>query len=349
MAELRLEPVTRRWVVTGERPVMRDVHDAPGVCPFCPGNEHLTPKAICEFKDKTGGWICRAFHDRAPVFQIEGGADRRGEGMYDRMNTLGAHEIVVETPLHHVSLAGLAPEHVAKVLEICRDRIVDLKQDSRFRYVSLFKDQMPAAPTLHGHAHAQVLATPVLPVLVEAEFRWSQFHFQKKDRCIFCDIIQQEIRQQKRVVDQNADFIALCPFASRSPYEVWVMPIRHASAFETDLDEPERFLGLAEFYKSVLQRVEKISPSLHAVVHTEPNLKARGWPKGWWETITDDFHWHMEINPDVEGQRRLLGSDGFYFNPIPAEEAAVVLRALGTEPPGAPPPSTESSGSRKGA
>jgi UDPglucose--hexose-1-phosphate uridylyltransferase len=331
MAELRLEPVTRRWVVTGKRPVMPDVHDAAGVCPFCPGNEHLTPKAICEIKDKSGAWICRAFHDRAPVFQIEGGADRRGEGMYDRMNALGAHEIVVETPQHHLSFAELPPDHVAKVLEVCRDRILDLKQDLRFRYVSLFKDQMPAAPTLHGHAHAQVLATPILPIFVEAEFRWSHFHFQKKDRCIFCDIVQQEIQQQKRVVDQNEDFIAMCPFASRSPYEVWVLPVRHTSSFESDLDTPQRTLALAAFYKSVLQRVEKISSSLHAVVHTEPNLKARGWPQGWWETILEDFHWHIEIHPDVEGQRRLLGTGGIYYNPIPAEEAALVLRALAPE------------------
>ena len=331
MAELRLEPVTRRWVVTGKRPVMPDAQASAGVCPFCPGNERLTPKAVCEHRDAKGAWTVRAFHDAAPVFRIEGGADRRGEGLYDRMNTLGAHELVVETPQHGVSLAQLPPEHIAKVIEVCRDRILDLKRDQRFRYVSLFKDQMPATPTLHGHAHAQILATPVLPVLVEAEFRWSQFHFRKKDRCLFCDILQQETQQQKRVVDQNSDFIALCPFASRSPYEMWVLPVRHASSFEKDLDAPERIRSFAAFLKSGLQRIEKISDSLHVVVHTEPNIGARGWPQGWWETLADDFHWHIEINPDVEGQRRYLGSDGFYFNPIPAEEAALVLRALAPE------------------
>lgn len=331
MAELRLEPVTRRWVVTGKRPALADGHLAAGVCSFCPGNEHLTPKAICEHRDASGAWMVRAFHDRAPVFRIEGSANRRGEGMYDLMNSLGAHEIVVETPQHGVSLAHLPAQHVSKVLEVCRDRILDLKQDERFRYVSLFKDQSWAAPSLHGHAHAQVLATPVLPVLVESEFRWSHFHFQKKDRCIFCDILRQEISDPKRVVDQDEDFIALCPFASRSPYEMWVMPVRHESSFEKDLKAAERLRAFSAFYKLALQRIEKISESLHVVVHTEPNLKARGWPQGWWETVTEDFHWHVEINPDVEGQRRYLGSGGFYFNPIPAEEAALVLRALAPE------------------
>lgn len=337
MAELRLDPVTRRWVVTGKRPVLPDGQAAAGVCPFCPGNERLTPKAVCEVRDASGAWMVRAFHDRAPVFRVEGGTDRRGEGMYDRMNTLGAHEIVVETPQHNLSLAGLPAEHISKVIEVCRDRILDLKQDHRLRYVSLFKDQAPAAATLHAHAHGQILATPVLPILIEAEFRWSQFHFRKKDRCIFCDVIRQESGEQKRVVDQNADFIALCPFASRSPYEVWILPLAHSSSFERDLDKKERVRSLAAFLKSGLERIEKISESLHLVVHTEPNRTARGWPEGWWETIADDFHWHIEIFPDVEGQRRYLGSEGLYFNPIAAEEAALVLRALASEADGAAP------------
>ena len=338
MAELRLEPVTRRWVATGKRPALPDGHAAAGVCPFCPGNEHLTPKAICEKRDPAGAWTVRAFHDRAPLFRVEGGADRRGEGMYDLMNALGAHEIVVETPRHGLSLAHLPADQVAVVLSVCRDRIQDLKQDERFRYVSLFKDQVWAAPGVHAHAHAQVLATPVLPVFVEAEFRWSQFHYQKKDRCLFCDILRQEIEDPKRVVDQTEDFIALCPFASRSPYEMWVMPLRHSSSFENDLKDAERMRAFTAFYKSALGRIEKISESLHVAVHTEPNMKAHGWPVGWWETLTEDFHWHVEINPDVEGQRRYLGSGGLYYNPIPAEEAALVLRALAPEmEPLAPP------------
>ncbi len=337
MAEIRLDPVTRRWVVTGKRPLMPDVRDSGALCPFCPGNERLTPTPICECPDSRGGWIVRAFHDRAPVFRIEGSLDRRGEGIFDRMNPVGAHEIVVETPRHGPTLAQLPPEHVAKVIEVYRDRILDLKRDRRFRYVSLFKDQAPANPTLQGHSHSQILATPVLPQLLETEFRWSQFHFLKKDRCLYCDIIRQEMRQEKRVVDRTTDFIALCPFASRSPYELWIMPLRHASSFEKDLAEPGRLGLLASFLKSGLQRVEKISEHLHLVIHTEPNLEARGWSRDWWKTIAEDFHWHIEINPDVEGQRRFLGSEGFYFNPIPAEEAALVLRALapGSEP--APP------------
>lgn len=339
MAELRLDAVTRRWVLTGKRPVMPDAHDSGIVCAFCGGNEHLTPKAILERPDPKGGWAVRVFHDRAPVFQIEGGPDRRAEGLFDRMNPVGAHEIVVETPRHGVTMAEMPAEQVAKVAEVCRDRILDLKRDKRFRYVSLFKDQHSPGSTLRGHSYSQILASPVLPQSLEREFRWSRFHFLRKERCLYCDILEQEKRTEKRTVDQNADFIALCPFASRTPYELWVLPLEHSSSFEKDLAQPGRLTSLATFLKSCLQRIEKISDALHMVVHTEPNLEAHKPAKDWWKTLTEDFHWHIEIHPEVEGQRRYLGSEGFYFNPIPAEEAALVLRALEpgaeTAPPGA--------------
>jgi len=337
MAELRLDPFTRRWVVTGKRPVMPDVHDGSGLCPFCPGHEHLTPRPIRECRDASGAWTARVFHDRAPLFRVEGGTDRRAEGMFDLMNAVGAHEIVVETAQHGVTLAQIPEPQIAQTLEIFRERILDLKRDQRLRYVSIFKDQHPPSATLQGHSHSQVLGTPVLPQLLEIELRWSQAHFLKRERCIYCDALQQELQQETRVVDQTADFVAFCPFAARWSYELWVVPVHHSSSFENDLAEGGRIASLAPFLKSCLQRVEKLSPSLHLVVHTEPNLQASKPKKNWWQTLRDDYHWHIEIQPDVEGRRRLLGTEGFNFNPIPAEQAALVLRALepGVEP--APP------------
>jgi len=334
MSELRLDPFTRRWVVTGKRSVMSDVHDESGVCPFCPGNEHLTPRSIRECNDASGAWTARVFHDRAPLFRVEGEMDRRGEGMLDLMNAVGAHEIVVETRQHGQTFAQLPAEQIVQVLEIFRDRVLDLKRDHRLRYVSLFKDQHPPSATLQGHSYSQVLGTPVLPQLLEIEFRWSRAHFLKRERCIYCDSLQQELQEEKRVVDQSADFVAFCPFGSRFPYELWVIPMRHCSSFEKDLTEPGRIPSLAPFLKSCLQRVEKLSASLHFVVHTEPNLEASKPTKDWWQTLQDDYHWHIEIQPDVEGVRRYLGTEGFHFNPIPAEQAALVLRALepGIEP-----------------
>ncbi len=338
MSELRLNPITRRWIVTGKRRVMPDVAEDAGVCPFCPGNERLTPKSIRETLDAAGRWTTRVFHDRAPIFQIESLLDPRGEGIYDRMNTLGAHEVLVETREHGVRMSSLPAEQMARVFEVLRDRVLDLKRDRRFRYVSLYKDQRDITAPKLAHSHAHILASPVLPHIVQIEMRWTKDHFEKKERCLFCDVIGQEIRMQQRVVDQSQNFIALCPFASRSPYELWILPLGHASAFEKDISNPQRVSELATFFKNCLVRIENITPNYTVVAHTEPNLEARGWPAGYWTTIADDFHWHIEINPEIEGERRVLGSEGFYFNPIPAEEATLVLRAL---EPGAEPPASE--------
>jgi UDPglucose--hexose-1-phosphate uridylyltransferase len=338
MPELRLNPLMRRWIVTGKRTVMSDIMEETDVCPFCPGNERLTPPSIFETRDAKGAWTTRVFHDRAPIFQIESPLNPRGEGMYDRMNTVGAHELVLETPEHGVTMGKLPVEQMATVIRVCRDRILDLKLDRRFRYVSLYKVQRDATPERLAHSHSHILASPVLPQIVQIELRWSKERYLKKERCLLCDIIRQETRQDKRVVDQNQEFIALCPFASRSPYELWILPLAHSSSFEKDLNEPARIQSLAAFFRNALARIENITRSYTVVVHTEPNLGARGWAKEYWQTIAEDYHWHIEINPEIEGDRRVLGSEGFYFNPIPAEEAALVLRAL---EPNADPSHTE--------
>lgn len=334
MAELRLDPFTRRWVITGKRPVLPDAHDDGVSCPFCPGNERMTPPAIRESRDESGVWIARVFHDRAPLFRVEGDADRRAEGMFDRMNPIGAHEIVVETREHGKTLTQLSDAQIAHVLELFRDRILDLKQDRRLRYVSVFKDQHPPSPAFTGHAHSQVLGTPVLPHMLEIELRWSREHFRKHERCLHCDALEQELTQGTRVVDRTDEFVAFCPYGSRSPYELWVVPARHSSSFEGDLELPGRAAALAPFLKSCLQRVECLSPSIHLVIHTEPNLHAWKPAEDWWKFVPEDYHWHIEIQPDMEGRRSFLGTEGFHFNPIPAEQAALVLSALdpGTEP-----------------
>jgi UDPglucose--hexose-1-phosphate uridylyltransferase len=328
MPVLRLDPVRRRWVITGQRPAMPDALDSAELCPFCPGNEGFTPPAIREHKDAGGKWDVRVFHDRAPLFHVEGGLNREAEGLYDRMNALGAHEIVVESNQHGKTLAMLAPEHIARVLEICRDRICDLKQDPRFRYVSLFKDQGQARPAAEEHGHSQILATPVLPTLVERELRWSLSHFKRKERCLYCDVLHQEIQTGTRMVDRSQDFVCLCPYASRFPYEICVLPAEHNSSFERDMASEGRLLRLARFLKLALLRVEKISDRLRLVLHTEPNLAATDADPDRWKTVREDFHWHIEIYPEMEAATGHFDAESFYYNPIPAEDAALALRAM---------------------
>jgi UDPglucose--hexose-1-phosphate uridylyltransferase len=336
MPELRLDPLRRRWIVTGKRPPMPDALDSGSLCAFCPGNERFTPKSITERLNSQGQWESRVFHDRAPLFRVEGGPGRQAEGLFDHMNAMGAHEIVVESRRHGATMGELAVDEIAQVIGIWRERILDLKRDHRLRYVSIFKRQMDASSGHEGHGHSQILAAPIVPPMLEMEYRWSLFHYERKERCLCCDIIQQERHDAKRVIDETADFISLCPYASRMPYEMWVMPLQHASSFEEDMDDTRRMAALSAFLKSSLQRVENLSRSLQLTVHTEPNLDAQGPTKDWWNTLPEDYHWHIEIAPQMQNDGELFSLEGFHFNPIPAEEAATVLRALEPRPPGAP-------------
>ncbi|HVA00152.1 MAG TPA: galactose-1-phosphate uridylyltransferase [Terriglobia bacterium] len=332
MVELRLDPVRRGWVITGKRQPMPDALDSDTRCPFCPGNEHFTPKPIYERLDANGTWKIRVFHDRSPLFRVEGKLASQAEGIFDRMNALGAHEIVVETNQHGKTLGELSLDQLAEVLETYRDRIIDLKRDLRFRYVSVIRHQGRGSPVYEEHSHSQILATPVVPLLVERELRWSLYHYRRKQRCIYCDILHQEVQTRNRVVDESGDYVCLCPYAARFPFEVWVIPVSHNSCFEQDLATRPQLLSLAAFLKMNLLRIQKVSYRLRLSLHTEPNMASGALEPDRWQTIPDDYHWHIEIYPELDDEHQAIDGEGFYFNPVPAEEAAAILRKMEVEP-----------------
>lgn len=324
MIEMRQDPTTRNWILVGEMRAESGRREIPDGCPFCPGHEAETPPAVAVITGPDGAWRVRAFPDKAPVFQVEGDLDRQGEGLYDRMRNVGAHEVVVETPEHATTLASLCVEDITRVLQMYQQRIRDLKNDSRFRYVQVFKNQGSLAGSQIAHAHSHLVATPVIPRRLEAELRWSKHHYDLKERCLYCDIVRQELDQGLRVVERAGGFVAFCPFAPRFAFEVWVFPVAHGHRFE-DLDDPA-LAGLAAVLKVILQRVERKAPDYHLVLHTAPNEQS---PPVWgrpWESLRDDFHWHLEVLPRQAEVARLHREEEFYVNFLPPEESARLLR-----------------------
>ena len=332
MVELRLDPVHRDWVVTGRRQAMPDASDSEALCPFCPGNERFTPQPIYERRDAQGAWQVRVFHDRAPLFRVEGKLGSQATGMFDRMNAVGAHEVVDETPQHGKMLGELSPQQIAEVLETYRQRVIDLKRDRRFRYVSVVRHQRRGDPAWEEHSHAQILATPMVPMLVERELRWSLTHYLRKQRCLYCDILQQETQVGLRIVDGDGEYVCLCPYAARFPYEVWVIPAGHNSCFEEDLSVPARLLALAAFLKVSLLRMQKLSYRMRLALHTEPNLDSQRLDPERWQSIPDGYHWHLAMHPELDNVPQTIDGEGICFNPVPAEEAAATLREFELEP-----------------
>jgi UDPglucose--hexose-1-phosphate uridylyltransferase len=326
--QIRKDPISLNWVIQedGETnwPNLKG-------CPYCPGHETLTPQTIYSHATGQGAWDVRVTPHLRPLYRIEGEIQRSGEGVYDRMRNLGAHEVVVENPDHSLRLSHLSDENVAQVLRAFVSRIVDLKKDRRFRYVSVFRNQGKLAGQDPDHPHSQITATPFIPRRLVYELRSLQRYYAVKERCLICDIAQEEISKQVRTVEWDDEFVAYCPFASRVPYEMWILPVTHACAFEEDMSTWERQLHFARFLKSVLLRLETVAEDYHLVLHTTPNATAKFERSDLWRTLREDFHWHFELVPVRLSTARSYFLKEVYYNSVLPERAAEELRKINIE------------------
>ena len=328
--QLRRDPIAQNWVVQEED----DSHPAElGPCPFCRGHEHLTPQTVYSQLNAQGQWQVRVTPHPQPLYRIEGDTQRRAEGLYDKMRSLGAHEVVVESADHALRLSQQSDEQVAQVVRAFVSRITDLKKDRRFRYVTVFRNQGEPSGLDFDHPHSQIVATPFIPRRVVYELRSLLHHYTAKERCLLCDIARQELAQQVRTVEWDHEFVAYCPFASRVPYELWVLPIEHHCSFEDDLTTWDRQLHFARFLKSLLIRVEKVTQNYHFVLHTTPNQNAKFERSDQWQTLKEDFHWHFEILPEPAARERSSILKEVYYNSLLPERAADELRGSEAKPP----------------
>ena len=336
MSELRKDPITERWVVMGTSPVGEVVFHGGtrpperGTCPFCPGNEGKTPPEIIAYREKGSpvngpGWWVRVFPNRAPVLHVEGDLERRGIGVFDLMNGVGAHEVLVESPEHEIGLSQMSEGQIEKIFCAYRDRILDLQKDRRLRYIQVFKNHGMEAGALLAHPHSQLIALPIVPKAVVEELEGAKRYFRMKERCIFCDISRQEGEQDRRVVMQTEHFLSYAPFASRFPFETWLVPKRHDCCF-THISKEET-VDLARALKAILTALSQTlgDPAYNFLLHIAPNAPMNGEEPGW---IEEAFHWHLEIMPRLIRVAGFEWGSGLYLNPSAPEEAAARLREV---------------------
>lgn len=329
MPELRKDPIIGRWIIIsterGKRPtdfIVEKSETRGGFCPLCPGNENTTPPEVLSYSNTAGhqanrpGWDLRVVPNKYPALIIEGNLNKEGDGLYDRMNGIGAHEVIIETPDHNESFANLPADRMIKVFLAYRDRLLDLAQDPRFRYVMVFKNFGAAAGASLEHSHSQLIALPIVPRMISSEIEGSLSYFKYKERCIFCDIIRQEINQNKRVVAENDLFLAIVPYAPRSPFEMWILPKQHASSYLAMDDN--HFKALTAIFSECMRRLDTCIPNVpyNFVLHGAP---LRSQP-------LEHYHWHFEIMPKLTTMAGFEWGSGFYINSIPPEDAAHFLR-----------------------
>jgi UDPglucose--hexose-1-phosphate uridylyltransferase len=322
--ELRKDPITRSWVILGHRESAPEA--SAGVCPLCPAN--VNSQAMLLRLPPQGDWKVCVLPHPDPLYRVEGETGRRADGIYDMMRPVGADEIIIETPEHGRKLEELSEDQVTLVLEAWASRIQDLKRDRRFKYISVFKNQGAAAGEDWPHAHSQLTATTFVPRRILYELRAAREWFADKERCVFCDIVRQEERQGKRLVDTQGEYVALCPYAARVPYEVWLLDRRHNHLFEQPRQGANR-RNLAVLLLRVLRRLRHVAPAYHLVVHTSPNtILTKGELSTYWKTIADDYHWHIEILPIMQTRSKSYSIKEVYFNALLPEQAAERLRQL---------------------
>jgi UDPglucose--hexose-1-phosphate uridylyltransferase len=192
----------------------------------------------------------------------------------------------------------------------------------------MFKNHGGSAGQEFEHPTSQLTATTFVPRRVLYELRAGRDYFKAKERCVFCDIISQELDQNQRVLEVRGDFIALCPYAPRVPYETWIIPRTHEAAYERfGLGRPSTLFELGALLRRTLQRIRTVTDQFHLVLHSSPNTQHQSASLGYWKTIDDDYHWHIEILPVVPGKAKSYTFKEVYYSPVTSESAVKRLRA----------------------
>ena len=346
MPQLRKDPITSRWVIVNvENPSPADFFkDPPNLkssktCPFCAGNESMTPSEIFSIPRKgappyggaapshdwgapksTSSWQVRVVPNKFPALRIEESPEKYAFGIYDKIGGFGAHEVIVENPDHQKEMSELSLEEVQTILRVYRERCLDLRKDPRFKYILIFKNYGAAAGASLEHPHSQLIALPIVPSRVQGELKGALKHFEYTDRCIYCDMLNQERAEKKLTVLEDSDILSLCPFVSRFPFETWILPKSHEASFDAISDE--KIKSLAKVLKETLQKIKSALKdcSFNWMIHTLP-IHGKEF---------ESFHWHMEIIPHLTQVAGFEWGTGFYVNPTPPELAAETLRSART-------------------
>ena len=330
MPELRKDPIVQRWVVMAPDRAKRpsDVKDDPKFVegefdPFAEGNESATPPEIMAYRNygsqpNEPGWRVRVVPNKFPALQIEGNLEKRGDGIYDMMNGIGAHEVIIECPHGETNMSRLSVDNIREVLWVYHDRLVDLKRDRRLVHALVFKNKGALAGASLQHSHSQLMATSVVPITIYEEINGALEFFNYRGRSIFDDMIQQELAHGSRIVLDTPHFVVFCPFASRFPFETWILPKQQSSHFENITRQAIEELGTV--LKTVLRKLELAldDPPYNYVIHTAPFNQPE----------LPHFLWHMELFPRITRVAGFEWGSGFYINPVLPEEAAAFLREV---------------------
>jgi UDPglucose--hexose-1-phosphate uridylyltransferase len=326
MTELRQDPFTKEWVVIATERARRpgqlfhtNHEQGPktlDTCPFCPGNESMTPPALYEPRDN-GTWKVRVFPNKYPALRVEESADRVvDDGRLVRMGGLGVHEVVVESPVHNQSIDSLPELQICEIVNALLARFHDLKRDPRLKTLIMFKNSGSVAGATIDHPHWQLIGIPIVPPEIRRKWAVAHQHHDDLGTNLYAEILAMELALGDRVVLETAHFAAVQPYASRVPFETWIFPKAPQTSFG-------QLHGLAVVdFARVLKRV--VAGIVRALGHANYNFVIHTAPfedehKGW-------FLWHLAILPRHSIPAGFELGTGIYINVTRPEETSAYLR-----------------------
>jgi len=320
MSEIRYDLITGKRVIIaterGKRPHDFNVNyeeKKNNTCPFCPGNEEMTPPTLVEIKDKKGNWLVRGFENKFAAVNTDL-KSFEVPSLYKAEYGYGVAEVIVESPEHDVTFGSLSLGQMQKVFMAIIERYKKIAQDDKIKYIQVFKNFGARGGASLEHGHWQIIAISFIPDVVEKEVTGTQEYIKKKGKCPYCEIVKYEKEEGKRIISENENFIVIAPYASQYPYECWIIPKEHQERFE-ELKE-ENVASLTKILKTLIVKYEREFnfPPYNIVVHTLPIYDTR------------NYHWHFEIAPRLTVAAGFELGTGVYINPVPPELAASVLR-----------------------
>ncbi|MDD4334973.1 MAG: galactose-1-phosphate uridylyltransferase [Desulfotomaculaceae bacterium] len=328
MPEWRKDPIVNRWVIIaterGKRPnEYKEINEGKKSqkCFFCEGSEEQTPPEIIAYREPdtskdTPGWWVRVVPNKFPALNIHGTSYQRARGIYQYMDGVGAHEVIIESSNHIIGMNEQTEKQVEEIIWIWRDRSLDLRKDTRLKYIQIFKNTGRVAGASLEHTHSQLVAIPFVPEDVRKEIEGMKEYFNRRGSCVMCDMIGQEISEKERIILENDHFISFSPFASRFPFEIWITPREHQFDF-AHLRE-EQVKDLAHVLRNSLGKLTSMIRNIpyNVVLHTAPVNQEE----------ERHFHWHLEIMPRLTVMAGFELGTGYFINPTPPEIAAQVLR-----------------------
>ena len=281
----------------------------------------MTPPEVLAYRRagapaNSPGWRLRVVPNKYPALEANG-AWKKGDGrLYRQQSGLGTHEVIIEAPVHVTKITALSEKQYADVIQVYRERALELREDQRWRYVLIYKNQGATAGATFEHVHSQLTAFPLVPREALEEMNGARVYYASKRRCIYCDIIRQDIKEGSRIVSNDERFVVLCPFASRFPYETWILPKQHGSSFEQGPQQES--LELGRCLRNTLLRLDRAleNPPFNYFIHSNPLG----------EMENNFYHWHIEILPKRVQVAGFEWGSGFHINPVPPEDAARLLR-----------------------